>query len=154
MKDESILNHDEALFQNALQNEASFNIKPSKSFSIMAWLVLVTGFVTFNIGLLNSGLELSEKGYYFIVMLYGLFSALTVQKSTRDKHEKLPVSDLYLGISWAATIVAVILLVVGLTIADLELSEKGFFGMDFIVSMFAIIVVQKNVRDTQMSIVK
>ena len=31
----------------------------------------------------------------------------------------------------------------------LVLSEKGFYGMAFVLSIFAAITVQKNVRDTQ-----
>ena len=42
---------------------------------------------------------------------------------------------------------AVVLLGVGLTNATLALSEKGFFAMSFVLTLFAIIAVQKNVRD-------
>ncbi|MFT5196549.1 MAG: hypothetical protein ACI85U_003585 [Candidatus Promineifilaceae bacterium] len=33
--------------------------------------------------------------------------------------------------------------------AELLLSEKGFYGVSFILSMFAAVVVQKNTRDVQ-----
>jgi uncharacterized membrane protein YiaA len=33
--------------------------------------------------------------------------------------------------------------------ADLLLSEKGFYGMAFLLSLFAAIAVQKNTRDVQ-----
>ncbi|NQX92117.1 MAG: hypothetical protein HRT74_08365, partial [Flavobacteriales bacterium] len=45
------------------------------------------------------------------------------------------------------TILSVILLVVGLWNADMELSEKGFYRMSFVLSLFSVIAVQKNVRD-------
>jgi len=32
---------------------------------------------------------------------------------------------------------------------SIVLSEKGFYGMAFVLSLFAAITVQKNVRDTQ-----
>ena len=54
---------------------------------------------------------------------------------------------MYYGISWFASIVAIVLLVIGLWNADLELSEKGFYGMSFTLSLFAAIAVQKNTRD-------
>jgi uncharacterized membrane protein YiaA len=41
------------------------------------------------------------------------------------------------------------LLVIGLWNADLFLSEKGFYGMAFTLSLFAAIAVQKNIRDVQ-----
>ena len=35
----------------------------------------------------------------------------------------------------------------GLWNATLELNEKGFYGMSFVLSLFVIITVQKNIRD-------
>ena len=102
----------------------------------------------------NSGLTiiplrlfLNEKGYYFTILLFGLFSAVSVQKSVRDRLEGIPVTDIYYGISWFTTITSILLLVIGLWNADLELSEKGFYGMAFTLSLFAAIAVQKNTRD-------
>ena len=37
----------------------------------------------------------------------------------------------------------------GLWNADLEKSEKGFYAMAFVLSLFAAIAVQKNTRDTK-----
>jgi uncharacterized membrane protein YiaA len=41
----------------------------------------------------------------------------------------------------------VLLLTVGLWNASLLLSEKGFYAMSFVLVLFAIVAVQKNVRD-------
>jgi len=41
----------------------------------------------------------------------------------------------------------VLLLTVGLWNATLERSEKGFYAMSFLLSLFAVVAVQKNVRD-------
>ena len=90
---------------------------------------------------------LNEKGYYFTILLFGLFSIISVQKAVRDRLEKIPLTDLYYGISWFTTIASITLLVIGLWNADLELSEKGFYGMPFTLSLFAAVAVQKNVRD-------
>jgi uncharacterized membrane protein YiaA len=38
---------------------------------------------------------------------------------------------------------------VGLYNAQLALSEKGFYGMAFLLALFATIAIQKNVRDGQ-----
>ena len=48
---------------------------------------------------------------------------------------------------WAAFFSSIALLGIGLFNADMFLSEKGFYGMAFILSLFAIITVQKNIRD-------
>lgn len=109
------------------------------------------GAVSYNVGLWNAQMPLNEKGYYFTVLIYGLFSAVSVQKSVRDRMEGIPVTNLYYGISWVSTLLAIMLLVVGLWNATLTLSEKGFYGMSFLLSLFAAIAVQKNTRDAQSS---
>jgi uncharacterized membrane protein YiaA len=44
-----------------------------------------------------------------------------------------------------------VLLTVGLWNADLARSEKGFYAMAFVLSIFGAIAVQKNTRDMRMS---
>ena len=82
-------------------------------------------------------------------MLFGLFSVVSLQKTVRDKMEGVPTTKAYFLASAVATASAIVLLVVGLLNAELLLSEKGFFGMAFTLSLFAAITVQKNVRDSQ-----
>ncbi|MEO0404356.1 MAG: inner membrane protein YiaA [Bacteroidota bacterium] len=122
-------------------------MKPSAAFVGASWFTLVVGMLSYIIGLWRSGMQLNEKGYYFTVLIFGLFSVISVQKSVRDKLESVPISDLYYGISWFVTILSVVLLVIGLWNADMELSEKGFYGMSFVLNLFSVIAVQKNVRD-------
>ena len=119
------------------------------AFIFAAWVALLAGITAYLIGLWNAEMILSEKGYYFTVLMFGLFGAVSVQKSVRDTMEGIPVTGIYYGISWFATILAIALLVVGLWNATLLLSEKGFYAMAFILSLFAAIVVQKNTRDIQ-----
>ena len=101
------------------------------------------------IGLYNAPMALNEKGYYFTIMLFGLFSVVSLQKTVRDKMEGVPATKAYFLASAVATASAIILLVIGLLNAEFLLSEKGFFGMAFTLSLFAAITVQKNVRDSQ-----
>ena len=92
-------------------------------------------------------MELNEKGYYFTILLFGLFSVVSVQKSVRDRLEGIPVTEIYYGISWFTTIASILLLIIGLWNADIDLSEKGFYGMSFTLALFAAVAVQKNTRD-------
>ena len=124
-----------------------YNHKPTPAFIGASWTALLLGMVSYCIGLWNATMELNEKGYYFTVLLFGLFSIISVQKAVRDKLEDIQVTELYHAISWFASVVAIVLLVIGLWNADLELSEKGFYGMSFTLSLFAAIAVQKNTRD-------
>jgi uncharacterized membrane protein YiaA len=124
--------------------------KPTGAFIGASWFALLTGVVAYCIGLWNATMALNEKGYYFTILLFGLFAVISVQKSVRDRAEGLPVTDLYYGISWFATIAAMVLLTVGLWNADMALSEKGFYAMSFCLSMFSSIAVQKNTRDAKL----
>lgn len=65
--------------------------------------------------------------------------------------EGIPVTNLYYGIAWFATLLSIVLLTVGLWNAELEKSEKGFYAMSFVLSLFAAVAVQKNTRDVKAS---
>lgn len=121
--------------------------QPSNVYIGASWLALIAGVSAFLIGLWNAEIMLSEKGYYLTVLLYGLFAAVSIQKSVRDQDEGIPVTGIYLGLSWASILLAILLLVIGLWNATMFLSEKGFYGMSFVLSLFAAITVQKNTRD-------
>src|SRR5687767_2425724 len=122
--------------------------KPSPAFIAASWAALAIGIVCYNVGLwIAKNLALSEKGYYFTILMFGLFSAVSLQKAVRDKMENIPVTPLYFGVAWTATILSLLLLVVGLWNADVPFSERGFYGIAFVLSMFGAIAVQKNTRD-------
>ena len=125
--------------------------QPSVAFIGASWLALFTGVLAFIIGLWNTDMQLNEKGYYFTVLMFGLFAAISVQKAVRDQLEGIPVTNLYYSIAWFSTILCIVLLVVGLWNAHLERSEKGFYALAFILSIFSAIAVQKNTRDMKIS---
>ena len=127
------------------------NTKPSNAFIAASWVALLAGMAAFIVGLWNAQMALNEKGYYFTVLMYGLFSAVSLQKTVRDQMEGVPVTGIYYGLSWFSTLMAVALLVVGLWNATLTLSEKGFYGMSFLLALFGAIAVQKNTRDSRSS---
>jgi len=114
-----------------------------------SWAALLVGVIAYFVGLFNATIPLGEKGYYVVLMLYGLFSVVSLQKAVRDRQQGIPVTDLYYGIAWTAVISAVALMAIGLWNATFTLSEKGFYGMAFVLSLFAATTVQKNVRDNE-----
>lgn len=122
---------------------------PTKAFRLSALAALLIGAVSYAIGLYNADMLLNEKGYYLVVLLFGLFAAISAQITVRDHAENIPTSKVYIMLCWASVASAIALLCVGLYNADLLLSEKGFFGMAYTLSMFAAITVQKNLRDVQ-----
>jgi len=121
--------------------------KPSPAFIAASWSALLLGAVAYLIGLFNAEMALNEKGYYLTLLLFGLFAAVSLQKSVRDRVEDIPVSGLYYALCWFALLASLLLLLVGLWNATLALSEKGFYGMAFALSLFGAVAVQKNTRD-------
>lgn len=123
--------------------------KPSFAFVSASWGALLIGFCAYLIGLWNANMQLNEKGYYFTVLTYGLYAAVSLQKSVRDRVEGIPVTAIYFGLNWVSLCLSIVLLVVGLMNATLALSEKGFYAMSFALALFGAIAVQKNTRDIQ-----
>ena len=121
--------------------------KVSGAFVAVSWIAMGAGIVGFLVGLMNAEMQLNEKGFYFTVLMFGLFAVVSVQKAVRDRLDGYPVTDIYYGLSWFSTLLSILLLVIGLWNADLLLSEKGFYGFSFLLAMFGSIAVQKNTRD-------
>jgi uncharacterized membrane protein YiaA len=122
-------------------------LRPTNAFVAASWSVLLLGVASYLIGLWNAQMQLNEKGYYFTLLLFGLFAVISLQKTVRDQIEGIPVTNIYYSLCWVATGSAIVLMTVGLWNASLLLSEKGFFAMAFVVSGFAAVAVQKNIRD-------
>jgi len=123
------------------------NQKTSMAFVAASWIALLAGVVGFIVGLVRAEMLLNEKGYYFTILLYGLFAVISLQKAVRDRLENIPVTDIYYGICWFGTLSSITLLIIGLVNADILPSEKGFYAFAFLLALFGAISVQKNTRD-------
>ena len=123
--------------------------KSTPAFIAVSWVALLAGVVAYCVGLFNAQILLSEKGFYLILILYGLFSAVSLQKIVRDKLEGKSVTAIYSGLCWASVAICLVLLALGLWNAQLLLSEKGFYMMAFLLSLFGAVAVQKNIRDLE-----
>jgi uncharacterized membrane protein YiaA len=121
--------------------------RPTAAFVGASWGALFIGAFAFLLGLWNAQMQLNEKGYYLSLLLYGLFAAISLQKSVRDRSEGIQVTGLYFALCWLSLCAVILLLSVGLWNATLAPSEKGFYAMSFVLSLFAVVAVQKNVRD-------
>lgn len=121
--------------------------KPTAAFVGASWIALMVGTLGFITGLWNAEMQLNEKGYYFTVLILGLFSAVSLQKAVRDRLEGIPVTNLYFSLAWIAVGASITLLVIGLWNASFTQSEKGFYAIAYLMSLYAAVAVQKNVRD-------
>ena len=125
--------------------------KPTGAFIGASWIALLIGALTYLVGIWNSSMALNEKGFYFTILMYGLFAAVSLQKSVRDRLENIPVTGIYFGICWVSVGTALLLLTVGLWNATMANSEKGYFAMSYLLSLFAAVAVQKNIRDVALA---
>ena len=121
--------------------------RPTAAFVGASWGALLIGAFAFLWGLWNAQMQLNEKGYYLTLLLYGLFAAISLQKSVRDRSEGIHVTGLYFSVCLFSLSAVIALLTIGLWNATLQPSEKGFYAMSFVLSLFAVVAVQKNVRD-------
>lgn len=121
--------------------------KPTGAFIGASWFVLLLGVAGFLVALYNSSMALRDKGTYFTILMFGLFAVISIQKTIRDKAEDIPVTGIYYGLAWFFVLLPLILLVINLWNSDMPWIEKFFYGMTMVFSLFAVIAVQKNVRD-------
>ena len=125
--------------------------RPSAAFIGASWLALLLAALTYNIGLWNASMHLSEKALYFTILMYGLFASVSLQKAVRDRLENIPVTALYFGLCWTSVLLCLLLLTIGLWNSTLLSSEIGFYAMSYLLSLFGAIAIQKNVRDAQLA---
>ena len=140
---------------NDEERRSFFNKKDSENSTTSAyvgasWAAAAVGIIAYMVGLWNATMQLNEKGYYFTVLVFGLFAAISLQKTVRDRSDGIPITNIYYGLSWLALVIAILLLTVGLWNAgSIIRSEKGFYAMSFVLSLFASVSIQKNIRDNQ-----
>ena len=60
-----------------------------------SWVAMATGLIGYIVGLWRAEMQLNEKGYYFTLIMFGLFSVVSLQKSVRDRLEGITVTDIY-----------------------------------------------------------
>lgn len=123
--------------------------KASGAYIGATYACLGLGAFGFSLGLWNANMLLNEKGYYFTLLAFGLFAAISLQKSVRDREEGITLSGAYFGLCYAAVGLALLLLSIGLWNATLLLSEKGYYAMSFALALYSAVTVQKNVRDNK-----
>lgn len=124
--------------------------KPSAAFVGVSWFAFAVGAAAYIIGVWNNTeATRNDRFFYFTVWLLGLFGAVCVTKAVRDKEEGIPVTGMFVGLSWAAALLSVALISFNLWEADMMAVTRGFLLMGFLLSLFATIVIQKNVRDSE-----
>ncbi|MBU9199966.1 hypothetical protein KTD31_00935 [Burkholderia multivorans] len=128
-------------------NNNQISLRPTGAFVGASWASLVIGMGAYLIGLWNGPMPLNEKGFYLATLLLGLFAAISLQKTVRDRLEGIPVTNVYTGVCWSGLVIALLMLTIGLFNATVDLSVKGFYGISYLLSLYAVVTVQKNVRD-------
>jgi uncharacterized membrane protein YiaA len=123
------------------------SLQVSNAYSVATVAALAVGAIGFLLGLWNAEMPLNEKGLYMTNLAFGLFAAVSLQKCVRDAQEGMPVSAAYHSLCFVAVALSLGMLTVSLWNATLLLSEKGYYGVSFILALYAAVSVQKNLRD-------
>jgi uncharacterized membrane protein YiaA len=79
--------------------------KTSSAFIGASWIALIVGMAGYLIGLFRAEMLLNEKGYYFTILMFGLFAVISLQKSVRDRLEGIQVTYIYYNICFGAVAV-------------------------------------------------
>ena len=120
------------------------SLKTTGSFVGASWGGVLIGVAGYLIGLYNAHFSMVEKGLYLTILLYGLFSVISVQKTVRDRAEGIRTTNIYYGVAWGSVIASLTILTVFLWNADMLLVEKGYYGITMTFAMFGVIAVQKK----------
>ena len=67
----------------------------------------------------------------------------------RDRLDGIAVTPVYYGLCWFSLILCVALMCVGLWNAGIGQNEKGYYAMAYLLSLYAAVAVQKNIRDVK-----
>ena len=127
----------EDLFNKENQLESKLVVErkdgePTSAFKGASLAALVIGILAYLIGLFNAAMELNEKGYYFVILIFGLYASVSLQKAVRDRDEGVPVTNIYYGISWFALMIAILLMGIGLYNAgSISFKRKGILRHGF-----------------------
>jgi uncharacterized membrane protein YiaA len=123
-------------------------MKPSFAFIALSWVAALAGVVLYGSMLFNStALTWSDKNFFVAILVFAVYAAISVQKIVRDRIEGVPFTNLYYGVSWLSVIVAIGMFVNAIFSVNIALSERGFYGMAMLLTLFGAIAIQKNTRD-------
>ena len=112
--------------------------KPTGAFVGAAWAALALSVVVYFVSLWRADMDPFEKGFFLGSFFFGLVSAVGLQKSVRDRHEGVPVTSIYLAVSWLGLGISLAMLAWGLWNSPLLPSENGLYGMTFALSLIHI----------------
>src|SRR5699024_11476236 len=77
-------NEPEFLLDSEKEDESKVQVErregePTPAFIGASWAALILGVGAYLIGLFNATMELNEKGYYFAVLIVGLYSSISLR---------------------------------------------------------------------------
>jgi uncharacterized membrane protein YiaA len=65
--------------------------RPTGAFIGAAWCAMAVGAIAYLAGLWNSTMQLNEQGYYFTILMYGLFSAVSCKNPSATAQKVFPL---------------------------------------------------------------
>lgn len=122
--------------------------KPTAAFIGAGWAAFAVFALTYLIALWRMGIPPIENYFYITILLFGLFGVVSIVKSIRDREDNIPVTGLFIGLSWVAAITPLVIMgLYLLNVSTLNELQRGLLFLTYAAAVFAAIVVQKNHRD-------
>ena len=92
-------------------------------------------------GLWAAPISPMAKGFYFSVLMYGLFAAVSLQRMVREQRAGRPPAAAYGWLCAISLLLSLLLLIVGLWNSGFSFGEKGFYAMAYTLSLLAVLVI-------------
>lgn len=126
---------------------------PTAAFQGVSWFALAIGLITFGYTTwYTTGLEPADRFFLYTAVLFSLFGSLSVSKAVRDRAENVPVTGLFVGLSYVAAIVPVVFVTYYFTFfSDIPEANRGTLVLSFVLATFATLAIAKNTRDMELA---
>jgi uncharacterized membrane protein YiaA len=124
------------------------NKKPSSAFVGASWVALAVFSLTYLTSLWRMNIPVVENYFYISALAFALFGTAALAKSIRDKEDGIPVTSIFLTLSWIGTLLPIGLMSAYLLqVSSLDELQRGMLFITFAATVFAVVAVQKCIRD-------
>lgn len=92
-------------------------------------------------GLWAASMSPMARGFYFAILMYGLFAVVSLQRVVREQRAGRQPGAAYQLFGWISLLLSLLLLIIGLWNAGFSFGEKSFYGMAYTLSLLAVLAI-------------
>ncbi|MFJ8234992.1 YiaA/YiaB family inner membrane protein [Ureibacillus sp. NPDC094379] len=121
----------------------------SKEFFFLTWFAFLVSFSFVLIAIWNTQWMLVEKGFYTVSLGWITFSAFSIVKVLRDRHEGIKTASEYIFLAWLSMVASFSIGMIAVWNTEWQLVEKGYYWMGILFTTYTSIALAKVIRDRQ-----